>query len=67
MYTYGQLMLMYGRNETNIVRQLSFNYKLKKRTVLNSSNQSVRQKLVWNLGDVCTEDNIPYLFIWEGG
>lgn len=22
---------------------------------------------MWNLGDVCTEDNIPYPFIWGGG
>ena len=30
MYTYGGFMLLYGRNQHNIVKQLSFNYKKKK-------------------------------------
>ena len=31
MYTYGGFMLLYGRNQHNIVKQLSFNYKKKKK------------------------------------
>lgn len=40
MYTYSGLMLMYGRNNHNIVKQLSSNQKKKKPTMLQFASRS---------------------------
>ena len=37
MYVYGGFMLLNGRNQHNIVKQLSFNYKKKKKSMPVSS------------------------------
>ena len=45
MYNYDWLALLYGRNQHNIVKQFSSNYKIKKKHTWNTSNKIKNEQL----------------------
>jgi len=63
MYTYGWFMLMHGRNQHNIVKQLSFN--LKKICFLEPLywKKQERREPTWSLKLCCREDNCSNAFL----